>query len=102
MPATDKIAGTISMFLAVQSRLHLPILRRARMPVGKTNVPKVNTHSLINHHVINHLRNQLKEEDSELWFVEQKLHTILIGQDLVEKSGLLCLIKNLVCGACFS
>jgi len=24
--------------------------------------------------------NQLKEEDSELWFVEQKLHTTLIGQ----------------------
>jgi len=33
-----------------------------------------------------------KEEDSELWFVENKLHTALRGQstheDLVQKSGL--------------
>jgi len=38
------------------------------------------------------LINSLKEEDSELWFVEKKLHTAFTGQstheDLVKKSGL--------------
>ena len=50
--------------------------------VGKTNVPQVGQM----------LINSLKEEDSELWFVEKKLHTAFTGQstheDLVKKSGL--------------
>ena len=42
--------------------------------------------------LINQLIDELKEEDSELWFVKYKLHTIYLGQsthwELVKKFGL--------------
>ena len=40
-------------------------------------------HELI-HQLIHWLINALKEEDSELWFVENKLHTALKGQSTHE------------------
>ena len=67
--------------------------------------------------LIHSLINQLREENSELWIVKNKWHTISIGQsthqDLVKilgcgvfclislACGAFCSIKNLACGAFF-